>query len=180
MFSIVTSSESERPVVRIRALLLGCCLLLGLWLPAGAAAQSNPPTYEQVISVNPFGILLEFFNAEYERVATESSTLGIGGSFISQKDDDYLNADLFWRFYPSGNPFEGWAFGAKAGLTNIPDHGTFAGVGFDLNRSWLLGKNENFSVGAGFGLKRLFGADDEELSLKIIPTIRIVNIGFAF
>jgi hypothetical protein len=77
-------------------------------------------------------------------------------------------------------PLEGWAFGAKAGITNVADSGSFFGVGFDANHSWLLGENENFYVGVGFGLKRLFGAGEEDFDLEIIPTIRVVNIGIAF
>jgi len=137
-------------------------------------------TYEQVVSANPFGILLEFFNAEYERVLTASTTVGIGGSYWN-RDDNYRNADVFWRFYLEENPLEGWAFGTKLGLTNVPDEGTFFGIGFDLNRSWLMGPNDNFYIGAGFGLKRLLGTgDDEEMDLRYIPTIRVVNVGVAF
>ena len=86
---------------------------------------------------------------------------------------------MFWRFYPSSDPLNGWAFGAKVGLTEVND-GTFFGYGFDVNRSWLLGEEENFYVGVGFGLKRLLGTSEEDSDLNIIPTIRIVNIGIVF
>ena len=150
--------------------------------PAAAQAgqAGEPPRYNHVISANPFGILLEIFNAEYETVVTRSSSVGLGGSFLSREGDDYLNADLFWRFYVGPRPLEGWAFGAKAGVTNVSEEGTFFGIGFDVNRSWLVAANDNFYVGAGFGLKRLFGAGDEDFDLEIIPTIRIINIGIAF
>ncbi len=49
-----------------------------------------------------------------------------------------------------------------------------------MNRSWLLGAANGFYVGVGFGLKRLLGASDEAFDLRFIPTIRLVNIGFAF
>ncbi len=162
-------------------------LALGVMaFPKQSSAQVEPqpaaPDYQHVVSVNPFGILLEIFNAEYERVITETSTLGLGGSYYSLGDEDeYLNADLFWRFYLQEAPLEGWAFGAKIGITNVPDHGTYAGIGFDMNRSWLMGRNDNFYVGLGFGLKRLLGVpDDADFDLKFIPTIRIVNVGIAF
>jgi hypothetical protein len=144
-----------------------------------AIHAQQAPQYQQAISVNPFGILLELFNGEYERVLTESSTAGVGGSYFSSDGDDYLNADAFYRFYPQGDALDGWAFGAKAGITSVESN-TYFGAGFDVNRSWLLGKNSNFYVGLGFGLKRLFGTDDEEDFLEYIPTFRIVNIGFAF
>jgi hypothetical protein len=155
-------------------------------------AQEAPVQYQQAISANPFGLLLELFNAEYERVVGESSTVGIGGSYLNAGEDTefednetYVNADVFYRFYPSGRPLDGWAFGAKVGLTKVSDFGTYFGYGFDVNRSWLLGKKNNFYVGVGFGLKRLVGTPDDAtdvdtFDLKYIPTFRIINVGWAF
>lgn len=136
-----------------------------------------------VISANPFGLLLELFNGEYERVVSQSSTAGIGGSYFTSDDVQYVNADAFFRFYPQDDPLDGWAFGAKAGITDIDDFGTYFGFGFDVNKSWLLGRNDNFYVGVGLGLKRLVGVDEDDPDgdlLEFIPTIRLVNIGFAF
>lgn len=166
------------------AVVLASALTLGVAPSAGAqepipASAPAPPRYEQVISANPFGLLAAFFNAEYERVVSESSTAGVGGSYFSSDDDDYLNLDAFWRFYPQADPLDGWAFGAKAGITNVGGS-TYPGFGFDANRSWLLGKNENFYVGLGFGLKRLLGVDDDDDIIEFIPTVRLVNIGIAF
>jgi len=161
---------------------------LALAVVAGALISAATPIEAQqavrpsrrVISVNPFGLLLDLFNVEYERRVSESATAGVGGSFFSTSDDDYVNADLFYRFYPSATPLEGWAFGVKAGITKVTDEGTFFGFGFDTNWSWLLGKKDNFYVGAGFGLKRLYGTSDSNFDLKYIPTVRVINIGFAF
>jgi hypothetical protein len=151
---------------------------------AAAAQQPVRPQYQQVISANPFGLLLDVFNAEYERIISESATVGFGGSTISDEDDRYINADVFWRFYPTGVPLDGWAFGAKVGLTRVPDSGTYFGYGFDANRSWLMGRNNNFYVGIGFGLKRLVGTPPEggidAFGWNYVPTFRLVNIGLAF
>lgn len=145
------------------------------------AAQDGPPVpYRQVISANPFGLLLELFNAEYERVIGESSTAGLGGSFFASDDVDYLNADVFYRYYPSARPLDGWAFGGKVGVTRVRENDTYIGMGFDVNHSWLMGRRENFYVGIGIGLKRLFGTGSDYGDLDYIPTIRLVNIGFAF
>jgi hypothetical protein len=156
-----------------------------LLLPGTAAAQAGGTVqqqvgmpHRQVISANPFGLLLELFNAEYERVVSQSSTAGFGGSTFLSDDVRYVNADVFWRFYPQGDPLDGWAFGAKVGITAV-DGSNFFGYGFDANRSWLLGPNSNFYVGVGFGLKRLYGNTDD-LELRVIPTFRIVNVGIAF
>jgi len=165
--------------IRAAGPLLVGSLLLAL-LPAGSLEAQQATRYQQVISANPFGLLLEFFNAEYERVVSETTTAGVGGSYFTTEGDDYLNADVFWRYYPQGRPLDGWAFGAKAGLTRV-ESSSFAGFGFDVNRSWLLGANDNFYVGVGFGLKRLVGVSgDADFDLRFIPTIRIVNVGFAF
>jgi hypothetical protein len=166
-----------RPFLR-SLLMVASALLLPVALATPLAAQGTGD--QQVISANPFGLLLELFNAEYERVATEASTLGIGGSFIDLEDENYVNLDVFWRYYPQGTPFDGWAFGAKLGITRV-DNGTYPGFGFDVNRSWLMGANQNFYVGLGFGLKRLLGAGDQDgFDARFIPTIRLVNVGFTF
>lgn len=139
-----------RSITFLPALL--CAAAATLPQPA-SAQQAQTQQYQQAISANPFGLLLELFNAEYERVVTQSSTAGIGGStFSNDEDGRYVNADVFWRFYPQGTPLDGWAFGAKVGLTSV-ESSTYFGYGFDANRSWLLGANNNFYVGIGFGLK---------------------------
>lgn len=163
---------------RLVALLVAGTIVMCTASPVEAQQAARPS--QQVVSANPFGLLISLFNAEYERRVSESATAGLGGSSYSSSDDDYVNADLFFRYYPSGKPFEGWAFGVKAGATKVNDQGTFFGFGFDTNWSWLLGKKDNFYVGAGLGLKRLYGTNDLRSDLKFIPTIRIINIGVAF
>ena len=174
------------------------------------AQQSTESGKQQVFSANPFGLILELFNAEYERVISGTSTIGFGGSTLKNdhdiypeppilgtdefgfpiydwanepdpitETDRYINFDVFWRFYPSGNPLVGWAFGAKLGITSVNDQ-THLGYGFDLNRSWLLGPEENFYVGLGFGRKRLIGTTEADDLIPVIPTIRIANVGFIF
>ena len=97
---------------------------------------------------------------------------------MESDDDDYVNGDVFVRFYPSGHALDGWTFGVKAGPTSVDSH-TYFGFGFDANWSWMLGRRDNFYVGAGFGLKRLFGTGDSGHQ-EYVPTIRVINIGVAF
>ena len=201
--------NSSSFVVSLAILIFG---LSGLPLTAQQREDFQP---RNVISANPFGLLFELFNAEYERVISRTSTIGFGGStIVNERDiyDDppiigtdqygspiydwanepeprvethrYVNFDVFWRFYPGSNRTRtynapvGWAFGAKMGITAV-DGGTYFGYGFDLNRSFVLGPDDNFYVGLGFGLKRLIGAPQDEL-FEFIPTIRIANVGFIF
>lgn len=161
-------------MANIRSAIAGLAAVAAL-----AAAQPAQAQHQQAISANPFGLLLEIFNGEYERVVAGASTAGFGGSYFTQDDLDYLNADVFYRYYPQGDPLDGWAFGGKVGLTNV-DGGSYFGYGFDVNRSWLLGESNNFYVGVGIGLKKLVGTDEEDDLVAYIPTFRIVNIGFAF
>jgi hypothetical protein len=141
-------------------------------------APAMPAEPRQVVSANPFGLALSFFNVEYERRVGQSMSAGIGGSFLSNDGDDYFNGDVFVRYYPGARPLAGLAFGVKAGMTNV-DGGSYFGLGFDINWSWTLGKGEHFYMGTGFGLKRLFWTDDTEL-LEVLPTLRILNVGIAF
>ena len=123
-----------------------------------ASAQTSAPG-QQVVSANPFGLLLEFFNAEYERKVSTSTTAGAGGSTIHADGNRYVNADVFLRYYPRGRALQGLAVGLKAGVTEV-DSERFFGVGFDVNQSWLMGNSQKFYIGWGFGLKRLVGADE--------------------
>ena len=195
-------------VVALAILIFG---LSGLPLTAQQREEFQP---RNVISANPFGILFDIFNAEYERVISPTTTIGFGGSTMERDNwtydppiigtDEYdypiydeavetfryVNFDVFWRFYPGSNRTRtynapvGWAFGAKMGITAV-DGGTYFGYGFDLNRSFVLGPDDNFYVGLGFGLKRLLGAPQDEagestLGVSLIPTLRIANVGFIF
>ena len=143
---------------------------------APASAQQTPADHRQVVSANPFGLLAEFFNAEYERRVSPSTTAGVGGSMFPGAGDDYVNADVFFRYYPAGRALEGLTVGVKVGVTNV-DSRKFFGYGFDLNHSRLMGTSQKFYIGWGFGLKRLVGADEYN---QFVPTIRLVNVGVAF
>ena len=145
--------------------------------PAPLPAETTTATPANVVSANPFGLLVEFFNTEYERRVGRTVSAGVGGSTarFNDGDDRYVNGDVFLRYYPGGRALRGASFGVKLGLTQIPDDGSFFGIGFDANRSWLL--NDHFYLGTGFGLKRLIGTN--EYDLKFIPTFR-VNVGAAF
>jgi hypothetical protein len=169
----------------------GLVAMLGAGLPEAAGAQPTGPLAAQnVVSANPFGMLFELFNAELERRVSPTTTLGVGGStatvetydYDSQwntttREERYVNADVFVRYYPKGRALNGRSFGLKAGLTTVPNQGTFFGFGFDVNRSWML--NEHFYFGTGLGLKRLVGTDDADFDLKYIPTLRL-NLGVGF
>jgi hypothetical protein len=155
---------------------LACVLIAIMTLRTLPVSAQAPAPHEQVVSANPFGLLAEFFNAEYERRVSSSTTAGAGGSMLHAGGENYVNADVFVRYYPGGTALQGVTVGLKAGVTQV-DSRKFFGFGFDLNQSWLMGTSQKFYIGWGFGLKRLVGAEDY---IQFIPTLRLVNIGVAF
>jgi hypothetical protein len=169
--------------------LLALGVLLGSALPQQARGQEGtraPVPHDQVISANPLLLLFEWFNAEYERKISNTSTAGIGGGWISLDggDDDYVNVHGFYRYYPQGAALSGFYFGGKLGVHRVEtsgadEDGTALGFGIDVGYNWLLGVNRAFYVSIGIGANRLFGLDLEDASATL-PTLRLVNIGFAF
>ena len=245
-------SDSSSFVLALTILISG---LSGVPLTAQQSEDFQP---KNVISANVIGLLMNTFNAEFERVISPTSTIGFGGSTASTEwwgdpgnrpdppitgtdasgfpiqdwndpaylqamndwemlantveEARYVNFDVFYRFYPGSRRTRtykapiGWAFGMKMGLTAVDGagrgDGAYFGFGFDMNHSWVLGPNDNFYVGLGFGLKRLIGvpkvadsyydggyggekrsALDGKLPFgggDLYPTIRIINVGFVF
>jgi hypothetical protein len=174
-------------------------------VPSAVSAQSAwqpppgapPPMPSQVLSANPYGLMLELFNSEYEIRASDSITFGAGASTATvttydysaprtgdpynwtptEREERYVNGDGFVRYYPGGRAFNGFSFGLKAGFTRIPNQGSYFGLGFDANRSLML--NDHMYLGVGGGLKRLLGADKDAFDLTFIPTLRL-NVGIGF
>jgi hypothetical protein len=160
------------------------CLSVASATSASAQDGTRPPVpHNQVLSANPFGLMFEWFNADYERKINESTTWGASASFLSLDDDaDYVNAQLAYRYYPQGAALSGFYLGGKGGLHHVgldDESGQFFGVGFELGYNWLLGAKKNVSIGMGAGATRLFGGDLDGASLTI-PTVRLVNVGIAF
>ena len=200
-------------------------LIFGLWGLPLAAQQADDFQPRNVINANPIGLLINTFNGEYERVISPTTTIGFGGSTSSYENETYIwedvdgveesvyeyadiqyvNFDVFYRYYPGSSRTRtyrapiGWAFGIKAGVTSVDGagvgDGTYMGYGFDFNRSWVMGPNDNFYIGLGFGLKRLVGVPkvdtdwgrESALAGKIpwmggdlYSTIRVINVGFIF
>lgn len=146
-------------------------------LAPSAPALASPA---QVISSNPFGLLIDLVNVEYERGAAEALTVGVGASragWGAPSGRAYVNGDVFVRLYPGGRVFEGRSFGIKAGMTRFPGTGRIHfGVGVDANQTWMLSRHVAFST--GFGLKRLSGTEATG-GPRLIPTLRF-NVGVGF
>lgn len=176
-------TRSLTPVLLVLAILAS--------FPTPAAAQGGSGFFSpgntygeptQVISTNPFGLVMDFYNAEYELKVAEGVTAGVGASrrgwilFGESQQKPRLNSDLFLRYYPSGNAFNGVAIGVKVGATRMPNDGTFPGIGFDLNHSYAF--TDHAVVSTGIGMKRLIDRDTYA-GPSTITSFR-VNIGLGF
>lgn len=163
------------------------CLMAGA-LPGQARAQEDIPEamvpHEQILSANPFLLLWEWANVEYERKVSPTGSVGIAGSTVSFDDGDanYKSLNGFYRYYPSG-ALEGFYLGGRLGIhqgSEDDDDGHVYGFGIDIGYAWLLGDNDNFYIGLGIGATRFFGGDLDTDERVVLPSIRLVNIGVAF
>ena len=169
----------QSPIVR--SLFCACVLLTG----SSAFAQDgtrSPVPHNQVLSANPFGLMFEWFNADYERKINESSTWGLSGSFFSLGGDaDYVNAQATYRYYPQGAALSGFYLGGKGGLHSVgvdEASGRFFGLGFELGYNWLLGERRNVLISTGLGAKRIYVQGVNTVSAAY-PTARF-TLGLAF
>ena len=174
----------SRLAARLVASLAVTIVVLAGASSAAAQTAADLPKSEnrQVVSANPFLLMFNVFNVEYERRHKAATTWGASTSMLGFADADYKNVSAFYRYYPSGKALHGFFIGGRGGVHRVSldrEAGVFYGVGFDLGYDWLLGREKNFSVGIGAGATRLFGGDLDGVSLTV-PTFRFVNVGWSF
>ena len=166
-----------------------CCLMLGI-NPGLAQAQlpgaepETPVLSNNLLSGNPFLLLGDWANVEFERKVSPSGTLGVAGSTVAFDGGEvrYTSLNGFYRHYPSG-ALAGFYLGGRLGVhrgSTQDDEGHVYGFGVDIGYSWLLGSNRNFYVGLGIGATRFFGGDMDTDGRVILPSLRLLNVGFAF
>ena len=159
-------------------------LLIVLAGATGARAQTAdtaPSRPTQSLSANPFTLMALWFNADYEHQMTGNSTWGATAAHLSIDDFGYRNINATLKYYPRA-AMDGFFIGARTGLYHVNGIGrsaNFYGAGFELGYNWLLGRKENVVVSIGGGMTRLFGGDLPGASL-LIPTVRLVNVGYRF
>jgi hypothetical protein len=166
--------------------------LFALLVPAAAAAQAESrPTvpYDQVLSTNPLGVVVKWFNVEYERKLGPALTCG--GSASHFGDLDQANAAVLVRWYPQQSALEGFYLGARAGAYRFQTYtygprsyreqtSIMPGVGVEVGYNWLLGPRRNIIVGTGFGLTRISeNSDSYSTAPTVLPGLRM-NVGIAF
>lgn len=160
---------------------------------APAAAQDldsiAAATPTQAISFLPIHVVFGFFGGDYERAVSATTTFGLGASYFSLGDDDefdYASVEGKMRYYPSGDVLNGMSFGVTVGPTFLSGDGgeedvTAIGIGFEIARSHLMGRDRHFYYGYGAGLKRLFTSSSTEDSDApyVLPSARL-SVGYAF
>jgi|KBSMisStaDraftv2_1062788.scaffolds.fasta_scaffold811805_2 hypothetical protein len=167
--------------------------LFALLVPAAAAAQTaergSAAPHDQILSTNPLGAVVKWFNVEYERRLGADLTLGGSASYFG--DLDQSNAAVLARWYPAQSALEGFYLGARAGVYRFEAYTydlrslrrqtrVMPGAGVEIGYNWLLGPRENVIVGTGLGLTRLSGSNDVYSTVPaVLPSVRL-NIGIAF
>lgn len=168
-----------------RFALIAALTLLPLAARAQTEATKPPADAQQVLSTNPFGDLLKWFNAEYERKISPATTWGVSASVL---ESSYASAALLVRWYPQQAALDGFYLGARTGVYRFASSASYRhtsstvpGAGLEVGRAWLLGPKRNTSVSLGFGLTRLFGAAANGSDAPTVwPHVRLFNVGVAF
>jgi hypothetical protein len=188
-------------------------IALAVLIPAGASAQTTattaPVPYNQVISMNPFLLIVSWVNGEYERRVSPSITVGASASRFDFSDAGFAATNVVTRWYPQGAALDGFYFGARLGAFRFKsyhyDYSSYTpgqasspnpitavrptlreqttvvpGAGLEIGYNWLFGRKDNISVGIGAGLTRTIGGGSRDEHPDVLPTLRLANIGVAF
>lgn len=181
-----TPDDRSDPWPKLAATLLLLAVLSIAAPPLSGQEGTRPPVpHGDVVSANPFLLLFGWFNAEWEHRFRPTATFGLSGSAIDldSGDEQYANLAAFLRYYPQEAAPSGFFFGGRLGVhraeSDAGNTASFAGLGLELGYTWLLGSDRNFAVSIGAGANRLFGGDLDDFSATV-PTVRLVNIGWAF
>ena len=170
-------------------------LALACMIPRLATAQEKTGK-AAVISIQPISAMLTIYAGEAELAMSRSATIGVGATYWSPSvidgDFNYLSGDLKFRYYPEGNPFQGFSFGGSVGVTHLgattnssgtTSSGSATGpsIGVMLDYNWLLGAEKAFYIGLGLGAKTLFISDKSVADQATLhyPTMRL-SVGWAF
>jgi hypothetical protein len=175
----------RRRLLHTLALAAGAAVILLASSPVHAQPQegTRPAVpHEQVLSANPFGLMLRWWNVEFDRKLTASSTWGVSTSFLTLEGSDFASLNALYRYYPQGAALSGFFLGGRVGLYHVSDEGESGealGLGFEIGYTWLLGARRNVALSLGAGLSRIVAGDVMD-GPSVLPTVRLLNVGIAF
>jgi hypothetical protein len=96
-------------------------IALAVLVPAAASAQTTatktPVPHNQVLSTNPFGLIIKWVNGEYERRISPTVTVGASASRFGEdiSDAGFATTSALSRWYPQGAALDGLYLGARLG-----------------------------------------------------------------
>jgi hypothetical protein len=150
---------------------------------AERAAPEPPVRHRQSVTANPFFLLANAFNAEYERVLGPRTTWGVSGTLLEWDDFRYRTAKALVRLYPRGVALHGPFLGARAGVSRVADWSDdterYFVLGVEAGFTDHLGSRQHIAASVGAGVNRLFGADEVFSPTKTLLAVRL-NLGVAF
>lgn len=176
----------------MKKLIVAAALLLAA--PAHAQDQDTLPTYRTLITVNPLGVLTDYYNVEVERALSNVTSLSLAFERSTADGDNTTAGDVRFRYYPQAQVFSGLALGASLGygrfnedaddgefeLGDDDDKMTGPTLGLEVDYSWLVGRDRRLYVGLGFGARRLLGGSDDGGDPILLPGARYFGIGYTF
>jgi hypothetical protein len=149
------------------------------------------PLRENLLSINPLGVVFEYFSGEFEHAVSRSTSLALSASYASPFDFTYTSVDAIGRYYPSEQGLRGFSIGPTVGYTHVVDgqdcFGSCGGsnttnaftVGMQFDYSWILGPSQHFGIELGLGAKRLFYQKNSGGGSSALPTGRL-SVGYSF
>ncbi len=175
----------------IRLLLVAATAFITL--ASSASAQSidsdRAGLRSNLISSNPFGLLFEWYQGEYERALSPAFSVAVAFAAFNLADDDVSSIDGIVRYYPSGRAVRGFSIGGSVGYAGVEEevcdnfdcgntieYSAFT-VGIRGDYVWLLGREQHLAVAAGLGAKRLIS--DNIDGIEGLPVARL-SLGYAW
>lgn len=183
----------KKPLLAAVAAALACA--------APALAQTDTtatgrPAHPFLVTVNPIGVLADYYNVELERALSDVASLALAAEHSTTGDTDISALDVRFRYYPQARMFSGLALGASLGYGSFDgddydyddqgnvihrDRMTGPTLGLELDYSWLVGRDRRLYIGLGIGARRLLsGGDNSGDGPTIVPGGRYFGVGYTF
>lgn len=170
------------------------CLVASAFIALASSASAQSADTDRagmrtnLISSNPFGLLFEWYQGEFEHAISPTISLAIAGAAFSLADDDISSVDGIVRYYPGARALRGFSLGGTVGYSGVdesvcdfttctPENYSAFTIGIRGDYVWLLGKEQHLAVAAGIGAKRLLS--DRIDGIEGLPVARL-SLGYAW